>query len=577
MNKLVRIEANGKRIYAEEGEFLIHALKRAGIKVPTLCYMEDLLPSGACRMCVVEIEGIQGLIPSCAYPVTNNLVVRTNTPKVIQARKTIVDLLQANHPDDCLYCVRSGTCDLQKLSTGMGIMERRFVGEKSEFNIDLSSPSIVREPSKCILCGKCVRVCEEVMSVGAIDFINRGSKTFVGPAFNEGRNISSCIACGQCIKVCPTASIREQNNIDDVLGAILDPNKTVVVQIAPAVSVTIGEEFGFKQGIDIEGKLIAALRELGFDRVFKTDFSADLTIMEEASELIQRLTTGGTLPMMTSCSPGWVKFVEQFYPDFIGNLSTCKSPQEMLGAILKSYWAQQNNINPKDIYSVAIMPCTAKKFEANRLELMTERLPDIDTVLTTRELASMIKMMGIDFDALIDNDIPDNPFGERSSAGKMFAVTGGVMEAAMRTAHYLLTGKNLNTTQMKEVRGLNGRKEVTVKIGKHELKCAVVSGLANARQLLDEIRSGAIELDFIEVMTCPGGCINGGGQPFHISAETLKSRMKAIYRIDREETIRTSYSNKSVKKLYDDFLGEPLSELSHELLHTHYVERDVLK
>lgn len=573
---MILIEANGKNIEAKEGEFLLTALKRAGINIPTLCNLEGLMPTGACRMCVVEVEGMAGLIPSCAYPVQEGMKINTNSSRVVKARKTILDLLLANHPDDCLYCQRNGTCDLQDLTKTMGTTDRRFWGDKTTFNTDLSSPSIVREPAKCILCGKCVRVCEEVMGVTAIDFIGRGSKTFVGPAFNEGRNISSCIACGQCIKVCPTASIREQNNIDDVIGALYDPEKTVVVQYAPSISVTIGDEFGVKPGSDLDGVLTSALKELGFNKVFRTDFSADLTIMEEASELVDRIQNGGTLPMMTSCSPGWVKFVEQFYPDFIDNLSTCKSPQEMLGAVIKTYWAEKNHIDPKKIYSVAIMPCTAKKFEANRAELINEGYADIDAVLTTRELAQMIKINGIDFETLSKKQFSDNPFGERSTAGKLFAVTGGVMEAAIRTAHYLITGNDMPKEPIKSIRGLEGRKEARIKIGELELGVAVVSGLLNARNLLDEIRAGRNDIHFIEVMTCPGGCINGGGQPLHANIDNIKARMKTIYKIDKTENLSYSYKNKSVMNLYDEFLEAPLSHKSHQLLHTHYIYRDVL-
>lgn len=570
------IDVNGKKIEAIENEFLLQALRRNGIKIPTLCNMDGLFPTGACRMCVVKVEGIPGLVPSCAYPVNEGMKVHTHTPDVVHARKTIIELLLANHPDDCLYCSRNGICDLQDLAFEHGIMNRKYYGAKTTFNTDLSSPSIVREPSKCILCGKCVRVCEEVMGVTAIDFINRGSRTFVGPAFNEGRNISSCIACGQCILVCPTASIREQNDIDAVIGALRDTNKKVVVQIAPSISVTIGEEFGIPIGKDVEGLLISALRELGFDKVFNTSFSADLTIMEEASELVDRIKNNGKLPMMTSCSPGWVKFVEQFYPDFIDNLSTCKSPQEMLGAIIKNYWAEKNSINPEEIYSVAIMPCTAKKFEANRLELLTGNYSDIDAVLTTRELVSMIKMHGIDFEMLSSRNYADNPFGEHSSSGKLFAVTGGVMEAALRTAHYLIEGTDIPKIPMKQFRGLDGIKYGKVKIGDIELGCAVVNGLMHVRKLLDEIRNGRDDLHFIEVMTCPGGCINGGGQPLRADTSKIKARMNLIYKIDRDETVWLSHKNQNIIQLYDEFLGEPLSHKSHELLHTTYIHRDVL-
>lgn len=570
------IEVNNRPAEAQAGEMLLDTLTRAGIKVPTLCHIEGLLPSGACRMCVVEVEGQQGLVPSCAFPVADGMKVQTHSPRVIRARKTIVELLLANHPDDCLYCIRSGSCDLQALAEDLGVRERRYVGERTVGRMDISNPSIVRDPDKCILCGRCVRICEEVQGVSAIDFLGRGSRTTVGTAFDDGLNVSSCINCGQCVMVCPTGALREQSNLKEVFDALNDPRKVVVVQHAPAVSVTLAEEFGLKVGNDIAGVMTSALRILGFDRVFETAFSADLTIMEEASELVHRVQTGGKLPMMTSCSPGWIKFVEQYYPEFTDNLSTCRSPQQMLGAIIKTYFAERQGIDPEKIFSVAVMPCTAKKFEAERPEMARDGRPDIDAVLTTRELARMIRQRGIDLAALAASTA-DTPFGERSSAGKLFAATGGVMEAAIRTAHKLITGDELADLKVQAVRGLKGVKEARVTIGDLDVGVAVVSGLANARALLEEIKAGRDDVLFIEVMTCPGGCIAGGGQPHGTDLSNVQARMRALYKIDRDARVRTSHENAEVQRLYDEFLGEPLGPKSHELLHTHYSPRDVVK
>jgi NADP-reducing hydrogenase subunit HndD len=574
--KTFTIEADGRPIEAKCGETVLDALKRAGIHVPTLCHMEGLFPSGACRMCVVELEGRPGLVPSCATPAADGMKVQTRSARAVRARKTIVELLLANHPDDCLYCVRSDDCELRELASQLGVRQRRFEGTKREEKEDTASPSIVRDPAKCILCGKCVRVCEEIQNVAAIDFVDRGSETHIGTAFEEGLNVSSCINCGQCIVVCPTGALREQSYIKEVMDALADPDKYVVVQHAPSVSVTAGEEFGIKPGTDIAGIMTAGLRELGFDRVFDTAFSADLTIMEEASELVQRIKNGGPLPMMTSCSPGWVKYVEQFYPDFLENVSTCKSPQQMMGAVIKSYFAEREGIDPEKIFSVSIMPCVAKKFEAGRYEMMRDGIADVDAVLTTRELVRVFKLRGLDIQAL-SPDSADNPFGERSTAGKLFGATGGVMEAAIRSAYHLITGNELDELKVEAVRGLEGLKEAHLTIGDLDVGVAVVNGLGNAAKLLDEIREGRDDLHFIEVMTCPGGCIAGGGQPFSTDLTAVRERMQALYRIDRDEPTRTSHANTSIKRIYEEYFGEPLSEKSHKLLHTHYAKRDVMR
>ena len=572
---MVNIEVNGRMIQGKQGEMLLAALRRAGIRVPTLCNIEGLFPSGACRMCVVEVEGERNLVPSCAYPVRNGLKVKTHSSRAVLARKTIVELLLSNHPDDCLYCERNGSCELQDLAENLGINRRRYIGEKNDYKEDMSSLSIIRDPAKCILCGKCVRVCEEIQGVSSIDFIGRGSKTRVGTAFDQGLNVSSCINCGQCIQACPTGALRERTQVKEVLNALNDPEKFVVVQHAPSISVTLGEEFGLKPGQDVTGIMTAALRQLGFDRVFDTAFAADLTIMEEASELVHRIKSGGTLPLLTSCSPGWVKFVEQFYSEFIPNISSCKSPQQMMGAIIKSYFAERENIPPEKIFSVSIMPCTAKKFEAQRLEMERGGISDIDAVLTTRELAKVIRMRGLEM-TMLEPEHADTPFGDRSSAGKLFGASGGVLEAALRTAHWMITGEELELLEVKPVRGMDGFKEATVTIGGISLNVAAVSGLSNARKMLEEIKAGVRKIDFLEVMTCPGGCIGGGGQPLTADIEVLQARMKAIYRIDKTCAIRTSHSNPAVQRLYQEYLGEPLSEKSHHLLHTHYQKREVM-
>ena len=568
------IEANGQKLEAAKGETILQALRRGGVHVPTLCHMEGLLPSGTCRMCVVEVEGFGGLVPSCSHPVAEGMVIRTRTPQVLATRKMIVELLLNNHPDDCLYCARNGNCDLAQLAREHGVRDRLFRGPRTPRPKDMSSPALVRDPDKCILCGKCVRVCEEIQGVAAIDFINRGSKAFVGTAFDQGLNVSSCINCGQCILACPTAALTERSHVAEVMRALADPAKTVVVQHAPAVSVTIAEEFGFEPGVDFDGKMVAALRRAGFARVFDTSFAADLTIMEEGSELVKRVTGGGALPMFTSCSPGWIKFVEQFYPEFRGNLSTCKSPQQMMGAVVKTFYAKQAGLDPADIVSVSIMPCTAKKFEAARPEMGRDRTSDVDYVLTTRELAELFRITGVD-PAAQAPETADTPFGERSSAGKLFGASGGVMEAAVRSAYFLITGGEMPDYRIEDLRGMQGCKELRVKVGDLEIG-AVVSSLGQARRLMEEIRAGRSDLHFVEVMTCPGGCINGGGQPLGADLAAVKARMGALYSIDRDDSLRVSHRNEEVQRLYREFLGEPLGPLSHELLHTHYEQREVL-
>lgn len=570
------IEVNNQTVEFTPGETILQTCRRLGINIPTLCYIEGMPPSGACRLCVVEVEGRPGLVPSCSFPAAEGMKIQTHSPRAVQARKTIIELLLADHPDDCLYCVRNNNCELQDLAIEHEVRGRRYTGTKSEYRLDSSSPAIVRDPAKCILCGKCVRVCEEVQGVSAIDFTGRGSQSEIGTAFGEGLNVSSCVYCGQCVRVCPTGALTENSSIKEVVAALNDPELTVVAQHAPSVSVTLGEEFGVAPGTDVDGIMVAALRKMGFDCVFDTGFTADLTIMEEGSELVHRVSEGLPLPMLTSCSPGWIKYLEEFHPDFIPNVSSCKSPQQMMGAVIKSFFAEQQNLDPKKIYSVSIMPCTAKKFEAGRPEMGRNEVPDVDAVLTTRELARLIRLRGIEMDKL-EPAMADTPFGERTTAGKIFGASGGVMEAALRTAYKLITGEELGDLDVKAVRGLEGAKEARVQVGDLDVGVAVVSGLANAGKLLDEVRAGRKNLHFIEVMTCPGGCINGGGQPLGMDQEAVKARMAALYRIDSEEAKRTSHSNEWVQRLYTEYLDHPLSEKSHHLLHTHYAERPVLR
>ena len=569
----MKIKVNGREIEVKEGLTILEALKGHGIKIPTLCYMENLTPTGACRICVVEVEGRPGLIPSCAFPAQEGMSIITHSPRVLQARKTIVELLLANHPEDCLYCVRNGECDLQDMAVEMGIRKRRYKGEKKEYRMDTSSPSIERDPGKCILCGKCVRVCEEVQHVSAIDFVNRGFRTHVEPSFNRGLNVAPCVFCGQCVMVCPTGALREKSHLKEVWEAINDPEKHVIFQLAPAISVSIGEEFGYPAGTELTGKMVSAIKRMGVDQVFDTSTSADLTVMEEASELVDRIVNKGKLPLITSCSPGWVKFMEHFYPDLIDNVSTCRSPMEMLGSLAKTYYAEKEGIKPENIFMAAVMPCTAKKYEANRPEFFDGNNPYIDAVLTTRELARMIKVSGIELEAIEEANF-DPCFNIRSSAGKIFGSTGGVMEAALRTGYYMITGKDLDELVFEPVRGLDGVKEAVVPINDLNLKIVVASGLGNAAMIMDRIKEDPDAYHFIEIMACPGGCIAGGGQPRPQNAEIVAARQKALYQIDRQENLRLAHYNPTIRKIYEDYLKKPLGEKSHHLLHTHYASRD---
>lgn len=572
----INLEINNKKVEAQSGETILDVCKRQGLNIPTLCHIKEVFPTGACRMCVVENLKTGKLVTSCSYPVEEGMQISTHSKRVAEARKVIVELLLSNHPDDCLYCARNKNCELQDLSFNLGVRERRIRGVKNAHKIDTSGVSLVRDPAKCILCGRCVDACGRVMGVHAIDFINRGSKSEIGVAFNKGLNTSSCVNCGRCIMVCPTGALYEKNHFAQIIEAIDSPTKHVVIQYAPSITVTLAEEIGLPAGTDVNGILNASLRRIGFNAVFDASFSADLTIMEEASELIHRVKNGGKLPMFTSCCPGWVKYAEEFAPDFIENLSSCKSPQQMMGALIKTFYAEKMGLAPTDIYSVAIMPCTAKKFEAQREEMTNQGITDVDAVLTTREFAQMLRIYGIDINSL-EPEEADSPLGKRSSAGKIFGASGGVMEAALRTAHKFITGNEISELDILPIRGFEPVKKSTINIGGLDINVAVVNGLGNMNELLDEIRSGKSNVHFVEVMACPGGCINGGGQPITMNEENIRRRMRSLYDIDRNETLRTSHNNPDIQSIYNDYLGEPLGEKSHHLLHTHYQKREVFK
>jgi iron-only hydrogenase group A len=572
---MVQLTINSIKVNAEEGMTILDAAKSVGIHVPTLCHLKNLTPTGACRMCVVEVEGQRGLIPSCAYPVYEGMVVETNSPRVRRARKTIVELLVENHPQDCLVCVRNKNCELQDLSEQYGVREHRYAGETKKHAIDVSSPSIERDPAKCILCGRCVRVCNEIQKVGAIDFTNRGFSSIVTTPYNKGINVSECILCGQCILVCPTAALRERSALKEVAYALNDKKKFTIAQVAPAVRASLGEEYNLPMGTNVTGQLVTGLKRLGFDKVFDTNFAADLTIMEEGTELVNRIKNNKKLPMFTSCCPGWIKYIEQNRPEMLEHISTCKSPHEMLGAITKTYYAKKMGLDPKDIFVVSIMPCTVKKFESDRPELSEVLMQDVDAVLTTRELVRYFKMAGIDFSDLPEDKF-DNPLGESTGAAVIFGTSGGVMEAALRTAYHILTGNELEKLEFEDIRGLKGIKETSVKIDSMELHIAVVNGIGNVGPVLDEIQNGTSKYDFIEVMACPGGCINGGGQPIHNKPEKVQKRIKALYEIDAEMACRRSHDNEAVKTIYKEFFKEPNSHKSHEILHTTYTDRKEL-
>jgi NADH-quinone oxidoreductase subunit G/NADP-reducing hydrogenase subunit HndD len=569
---LVNLTIDGVPTEVEAGTTILKAAEGLGITIPTLCYLEGLHEVGACRVCVVEVKGAKALQAACVTPVGPNMAVLTNTPAVRRARKATVELILSDHHTDCPTCVRNLNCELQALAESMGIRDNRFEGEKHHHEADHSSWSIVRDPDKCILCRRCVSVCDKVQGVKAIGPINRGFETLIGPAFGEPLSDTVCVNCGQCILVCPTGALYERDSIVDVWAALSDPKKHVVFQTAPAIRVALGETYGMPPGSIVTGQMVAGIRRLGADRVFDTDFTADLTIMEEGHELIERLTKGGVLPMITSCSPGWIKFIEHFYPDLLPNLSTCKSPQQMFGALAKTYYAEKAGIDPADIYSVSVMPCTAKKFECERPEMRDSGYKDVDAVLTTRELGRMLKEAGVLFDKLPEEDY-DDPMGISTGAAVIFGATGGVMEAALRTAYEVVTGETLKDVNFMAVRGLDGVKEASVNLKGTEVKVAVASGLGNARKVLDKVRAGEGGWHFIEIMCCPGGCIGGGGQPIPTDLEIRGKRIEGTYTADERMTIRKSHENPAIAAIYKEFLGKPLGHKSHELLHTTYTPR----
>lgn len=579
---MVNIKINGRDYSVPEGSTILEAARYAGIKIPTLCYLKEINEIGACRICVVEVKGARTLVASCVYPVNEGMEIVTNSPKVIASRKNTLELIVSNHKKECLSCKRSGNCELQTLCNEYGIDENKFAGENPSVVIDDSAAHMYRDNSKCILCRRCVAACGAVQGIGVIGANERGFATQIASAFDMNLADTACVSCGQCIVACPTGALGEKDDTDKLLEALSDPTKTVVVQPAPAVRASLGEAFGYPIGTNVEGKMYAALRRLGFDKVFDTNFSADLTIMEEAHEFLDRVQNGGTLPMITSCSPGWVRYCENYFPEFIPNLSTCKSPQQMFGAIVKTYYAQKLGLNPDDVVSVSVMPCTAKKFEKDREDQAAAGVPDVDISITTRELARLIEKEGIMFRDLPDEQ-PDSPLGTYSGAAVIFGATGGVMEAALRTAAWKLTGENNDApVDFKEVRGVEGIKEAQYNVGGKTVRVAVASGLANAKTLLKRIKSGEASYDFIEIMACPGGCVNGGGQIIQPASvrnftDIRAERAKVLYGIDEKCTLRRSHENPDIQALYKEFLGAPNSHKAHEILHTSYKAQNLYR
>lgn len=578
MSQNINLKIDDKEVCVPEGTTILEAAKTVGIDIPTLCFLKDINEIGDCRMCIVEVEGRRGFATSCIQKVEEGMIVRTHSPEVIEARKVILDLILSNHQRDCLVCTRNGNCELQNLAVKFNVTDVKFEGEKNQHKIDNLSPSIVRDFNKCILCRRCVSVCKNVQKIGAIDCINRGFNSCISTVGDNSLNDVNCTFCGQCIEACPVGALKEKDSTVEAWRKIKDPETYTIVQTAPAVRVALGEEFGLPIGTNVKGKMVAALKRLGFDKVFDTNTGADFTIMEEGTEFIKRLQENNNLPMITSCSPGWVRYIEANYPENLKHLSSCKSPHEMFGALLKTYYAEKMGIDPSKIYVVSVMPCIAKKFERQRTELQNNGMYDVDCVLTTRELARMIKQANVEFVELEDEEF-DDPMGEATGAAAIFGVTGGVMEAALRSVADILTGEELKEINFEEIRGEEGIKRATIKIGDKDIKVVVAHGLGNAQKIMEEIKSGKADYQFVEIMACPGGCIMGGGQPIKSSKiratiDVRKKRADAMYDIDEKSTIRKSHQNPVMLKIYEEYLGEPGGHKAHELLHTHYHPRE---
>lgn len=560
------VEINDQPVSAKRGETIKNVLDRIGLHVPTLCYLNGFTPTGGCRMCVVEVDGISELVPSCTHPVTEWMKIKTHSPRVLKARKVLVELLLAGHPDDCLYCERSGNCGLQNLASEMNVRERKYHGKRQNIQIDKACQSIVRDPAKCVLCGRCIRICDETMGVSAIDVVGRGSESKIGTTYNKGLNTQTCVKCGQCIMVCPTGALKEKSNLQAVSDALNNTELFPVIQFSPTVPASIGEYFNIKASKDILNLLRAALKKIGFRQVFDTSMAADLTIMEEAAEFIERFNKHENLPLLTSCCPSWVKYIESLKPQFLPNLSPTASPQQMMGRLIKNYIASSAGQKPENVFVVSVMPCTAKKYEADLDRAKDGISRNVDAVLTTRELVSMIRLLGIDFNSL-EPEPSDTHYSMRSSSGNLFGVSGGHLEGLIRTIHHMVTGFEMNTLKINELRGLKAKKEVKIKVGKMMLNVAAVSGLSNVKALCDDIAAGREDFNIIEVMACPNGCINGGGQKLNSDEKNLKSRMKALYDIDEEEMIKVAHKSPVIIDLYDRFLAKPGSVRNKELLH----------
>ena len=579
----IKLTINNRQVEAYEGKTILEVARENGIHIPTLCYLKDYTGTGACRVCQVEVEGVRNLCAACVYPVREGMVVKTNSMRALDARRRVVELIVSNHSKDCLSCIRNTNCELQRLCQELGVREDAFQGAKTTPTFDEVSPGVVRNTAKCILCGRCVAACKKHQGLGILGFMERGFKTKVGPVFDRSLNDVNCMQCGQCINVCPVGALQEKEEIHNVIEALNNPAKHVVVQTAPAVRASLGEEFGMPIGTRVTGKMVAALKLLGFDKVYDTNFGADLTIMEEGYEFINRLQNGGVLPMITSCSPGWINYCEKEYPDLLDHLSSCKSPHMMLGAMIKSYYAKQHQLDPKNIYVVSIMPCVAKKGEKERSQMIKDEMKDVYAVLTTRELGKLIKMFGVNFVDLKDEEFDQDMFGEYTGAGVIFGASGGVMEAALRTVVDVLTNQDLDNIEYHSVRGQRGLKEATLQVGDLKVNVAVAHSMTIAKPLLEEIKAGTSKYHFIEIMGCPGGCINGGGQSYvnalirNSGFDFKGARAKALYDEDRAMPARKSHKNTQIQKLYDEFLEHPNSHVAHELLHTTYHKQKKFK